>query len=87
MQKTKQQITEHLESIGICRGASVTWDGFSDKRYGVVMSLDGVERDGKVEVQAYNGLLRIAAAALKHAPEVSDAWLADYQSIWGKQNG
>lgn len=67
---------------GIVIGAYVSWEG-ANKRFGCVMSFDGLTNDGCIEVQASNARVRVSLDRLHAEPLCTDAITADQHSIYG----
>ena len=77
-------IQERLAALGITKGASVTWPSPVQERFGVFDRIERAFASSKpvAIVYAHNGTLRLDPETLVAAPEVQDAFTADYNATY-----
>lgn len=79
MRDSKDEFLARLQDRGIAPGASVTWPGIGQRRYGCVLEILG---NGLAEVVASNGRHQIHTNRLEACPYIADPVTADVYETW-----
>lgn len=84
MRHSEQHIETTLAASGIVPGASVSWNGIGQRRYGCVLA---ILPKARVRAVACNGEHDLPAAALQWEPDISDPVMADYDATYPVNRG
>jgi hypothetical protein len=81
--RSPDEVRSELRARGLHRGASVSWQGSGQMRYGCVMETSDYDVSmGRLRVVACNGQHLILAVLLTPAPSITDPVMADYRATY-----